>query len=235
MRVLIFGCKSSLGQSISANSYKFKTVVYYANPYTKLEEVFEKYQPEAIINCLGTDKNPLDMLYYNATFPHILANSTDVPIYHVSTDKVFNGHGNYRYTPKDATNATTMFGRTCVLGEVDAPHVRNIRTSFIVRDRGFSKAVLNDDFVGHANVRWSGSTVEAVARGILHIINHPEYTGIVHLSTVNSISRYDIAKILLCHAGFCDRNIEKSLFPTANFSLAPTVVLQPLQEAVKEW
>lgn len=243
MRVLVFGATGILGSTILGMLPRQHHIGYYAScvyddPKSILE-VLQNINPDAIINCAGDNLDNAQMIRVNALFPHILAGVTEIPILHASVDRVFNGRLEERaYTVKDTPDAVDMFGRTKVIGEVRANRFHNIRMSFISRDKGFVKNLIDNpnEFKGLTNVLWSGSTVEAVAWEIVGLLYHiNNLPGTIHLTTKESISRYDAAKLVL--KAYNKDNIELASHtePIANYALVPTHALPSLEEAIKYW
>lgn len=215
-RILVYGYRSILGSCI-LEAIQRSHCTYVIN-----QDVIEDI--DAIINCSNIkSSNVLEMLRVNALFPIELAQRTEVPIIHISTDKVFSGNSVYKYTTRDNPDPRDLYSRSKLLGEVRSDNVTNVRTSFIARGHGMSLGVEK----GLKNVFWSGSTVESVARAIVRLARNP-MPGIVHLATARSTSRYLTAKML----GFDPAPV---YYPVGNFALVPSIVLPPLEEALKEW
>jgi len=104
-----------------------------------LAALLQAERPEAVINCVGVVKqladadDPLVAIPVNALLPHRLARlcgELGARLVHVSTDCVFAGtRGGYR--EDDLPDATDLYGRSKLLGEVGAPHAVTLRTSII--------------------------------------------------------------------------------------------------------
>lgn len=96
-------------------------------------------RPDAVINCVGVVKqlaqaeDPLVSIPVNALLPHRLARlcgQSGARLVHVSTDCVFSGaRGAYR--EDDLPDATDLYGRSKLLGEVGGPHAVTLRTSIV--------------------------------------------------------------------------------------------------------
>lgn len=101
-------------------------------------------RPQWVVNCVGVVKqlkaadDPLVSIPLNAILPHRLARICELAgarLVHISTDCVFTGsRGGYR--EDDPPDATDLYGRSKLLGEVDAPHAVTLRTSIIGHERG---------------------------------------------------------------------------------------------------
>lgn len=96
-------------------------------------------RPAAVINCVGVVKqlaqadDPLVAIPVNTLLPHRLARlcgEAGARLVHVSTDCVFSG-ARGRYREDDLPDATDLYGRSKLLGEVGAPHAVTLRTSIV--------------------------------------------------------------------------------------------------------
>lgn len=104
-----------------------------------LTRLFAVARPNVVVNCVGLTKHlpagnhPLTAILMNALLPHRLAELcglTSARLIHVSTDCVFSGAaGNYKET--DPADATDIYGRSKLLGEVGGPGLVTLRTSTI--------------------------------------------------------------------------------------------------------
>lgn len=104
-----------------------------------LERAVSDLRPDVVVNCIGLVKqrsaaeDPLLALPLNAMLPHRLARLCDeigARLIHFSTDCVFSGRGGgYRET--DPPDPVDLYGRSKLLGELDAPHAVTLRTSII--------------------------------------------------------------------------------------------------------
>lgn len=105
----------------------------------RITKVFSSCRPDVVINCVGvvkqlsSAKDPLTSIPINSILPHrlsALCELSNARLVHISTDCVFSGNkGGYREV--DNPDATDLYGRTKLLGEVDAPHAITLRTSII--------------------------------------------------------------------------------------------------------
>lgn len=163
-----------------------------------LRPAFEQAKPDVVLNCIGAVKQAeagqqaVPAIRINSLFPHQLAalcEEHSARMLHVSTDCVFSGaRGNY--SEKDVPDATDIYGRSKLLGEVAGEGLLTVRTSLIGRElrgtlgllewlisnrggsvRGFSRAV------------FSGFTTTALAGELAHLITEqPGLNGIWHLA-----------------------------------------------------
>lgn len=162
-----------------------------------LISVMARVRPDVVVNCVGAVKqladaaDPLVALPLNALLPHRLARlcaASGARLIHVSTDCVFNGQrGNY--TEEDTPDATDLYGRSKLLGEVDYENAITLRTSIIGHELDSSHGLV-DWFLsqsgtvrGYSRAVFSGLTTVELARVIgEHVVTRPELRGLYHVS-----------------------------------------------------
>lgn len=170
-------------------------------------------QPHLVINCIGLVKqlsasnNPLHAIPINTLLPHRLAEicrATQARLIHISTDCVFSGKiGGYLET--DFPDATDLYGRSKLLGEIYYPNTITLRTSIIGHEIDGNKSLLNwflsqeKSTKGFRKVIFSGLPTIEIARIILeYIIPNTKLEGLYHVSS-KPINKYnllcEIAKI----------------------------------------
>ena len=116
---------------------------------------------------------------------------------HLSTDCVFSG-ARGGYTETDVPDASDMYGRSKLLGEVTAEPALTLRTSMIGLGL-YRKTSLVDWFLaqkgrvqGYRNAIFSGPTTRELARVIATLLErHPQASGLYHVSAA-AISKYDL-------------------------------------------
>jgi len=182
----------------------------------QLEELFEKYRPDVVINCAGvTPRNQQTELYtyrVNAYGPKLLAHWADrysTRVIQVSTDCVFDGKRG-SYSERDFPNAESVYGMSKLFGEItEYPHL-TIRTSFIgwpdIKGRGLaawlhreaagiSQPLFKKHIVpGYKNYLWNGLTTVALG-DILYKLAFTNLGGLLHIYG-ETLSKYDLLKIL---------------------------------------
>ena len=202
---------------------------------------------DAVINCAGLIparfNSPVEMARANAVGPHVLntfCTRYDIPLFHVSTDCVFDGKlaPPARYAPLDALTARDHYGRTKIAGESSSALV--VRTSFIGPDHGVLAWLLQasgvEPLAGYERALWTGSTVWAVARALARMVvenaqHHP--IGIEHLATADVISKADVLELVNQALGL-GLTIERYPEPATNRALVPTVELPPFEHELAE-
>ena len=175
-----------------------------------LLRLFDKEQPDVVINCVGLVKqlsevnNPLVALPINSLFPHRLAHMCAVSnarLVHMSTDCVFTGNKGM-YTEQDVTDAQDLYGVSKRLGEVDYPNAITLRTSIIGHELNGSRSLIDWFLCQEGTVRgfkraiFSG--LPTIEIGYLirdHVIPNPNLTGVYHVSA-EPISKYDLLSLV---------------------------------------
>jgi dTDP-4-dehydrorhamnose reductase len=177
---------------------------------TRLESVSDaiaRARPDVVVNAIGIVKqrssatDPVLSIAVNSLFPHQLADlcaAAGARLIHFSTDCVFSGRRG-AYVEDDLPDPIDLYGRSKLLGEVDAPGVLTIRTSIIGRELENMTGLL-EWFLGQAGgrvkgftrVRWSGVTTNNLALTVGRLIREaPDLTGVFHLSGP-AISKYQL-------------------------------------------
>jgi len=164
-------------------------------------------RPDVVVNAIGivkqrsTATDPVLSISINSLFPHRLAELCDAAgarLLHFSTDCVFSGRRG-AYVEDDVPDPVDLYGRSKLLGEVDAPRALTIRTSIIGRELENMTGLL-EWFLGEAGgrvkgfsrVRWSGVTTNFLARTVARLIREaPDLSGVFHLSGP-AISKYQL-------------------------------------------
>jgi dTDP-4-dehydrorhamnose reductase len=163
-------------------------------------------RPDAVVNCIGIVKqlaaarDAIQSLTVNALFPHrvaALCAATGARFVHISTDCVFSGTKGH-YTEDDVPDATDLYGRSKLLGEVGAPAL-TLRTSMIGRELSTSSGLVEWFLAnrgravdGYRRACFSGLTTEALAHVIADILeHHPDISGLQHLAGV-PVNKHDL-------------------------------------------
>ena len=174
--------------------------------FDALTRLFADVRPDAVINCIGVVKqvensdDPLTVLPINAVLPHRLAGLSALArarFVHISTDCVFDGRdGNYN--EGDRPNAEDLYGRSKLLGEVDAAHAVTLRTSIIGHELGTSHGLVEwflaqqNPVKGYRRAVFSGIPTVELARIIKDVVlPRPSLRGLYHVSA-DPISKHDL-------------------------------------------
>jgi dTDP-4-dehydrorhamnose reductase len=218
------------------------------NSFDSIVAALNEVRPDVVMNCVGMIKqrsaveNPLVAIPVNALFPHRLAaicKLIGARMIHLSTDCVFSGRrGNY--CEDDLPDPVDMYGRSKLLGEVDAPHCLTVRTSIIGREL-HSQLGLLEWFLsqhgqcvkGYTRAIYTGFTTLVMADILRRIIDDfPELHGIWHISS-EPISKYALLNLVnqIFQAGItvepddsvvCDRSLDSARFRKAASYTPPT-------------
>lgn len=175
-----------------------------------LTNLFSRSNPDIVINCVGVIKqiaeadDPLVAIPINALLPHRLVRSCAVAgarLIHMSTDCVFKGTKGM-YTESDVPDATDLYGRSKLLGEVDYPNAITLRTSIIGHELNGARSLVGwflaqeDSVKGFKRAIFSGLPTVEMARLIRDfVIPHPELHGVYHVSA-EPISKFDLLKLV---------------------------------------
>jgi len=175
----------------------------------KLNDILEKIKPDFVINCAGilnktAEENPDIAIFVNGYIPHYLDKMSikyNYKLIHITTDCVFSGKaGNYK--ENDFKDATSYYGMSKSIGEVNNNRTFTIRTSIIGPDENPNGIGLFNWFMsqkgtvnGFTNVFWSGVTTLELSKAIEYSFNK-NITGIYHLTNGIKISKYDLLKLI---------------------------------------
>lgn len=184
-----------------------------------LVRVFDQTTPDVVINCAGLTKHkpgsedPLFSVPINALLPHRLAHMCKLisaRMIHVSTDCVFSGaKGNY--LEGDFPDATDIYGKSKVLGEVNYPNAITLRTSTIGHELDSKHGLLDwflsqgDSCKGFSRAIFSGLPTVVFAQIIRDVvIPHDELTGLYHVAA-KPINKFELLGLI---AKSYQKNIE---------------------------
>ena len=180
-------------------------------------EVFEKYEPDVIINCAAytnvekaeEDKETAKLV--NAIGPKVLAQCArhyNAKLIHISTDFVFNGDKPLPYRYDDRTRALSYYGKSKLDGENNIKNYDNVyifRTSWLYSEycRNFFKTMYNrikngeKTFVVNDQVG-TPTYARDLANFIIYTIENNTLekakSRILHFSNEGCCSWYDFAK-----------------------------------------
>jgi dTDP-4-dehydrorhamnose reductase len=204
-----------------------------------VNEFVKQYEIETIINCAAytavdkAEDEESKAYQINATGPTNLAR-TGCNLIHISTDYVFNGRGYKPYTPQDATDPVSAYGRTKLEGEKTVLKYSKkaviIRTAWLysshgnnfvltMRKLGASKSEINviNDQIGSPT--FAGDLAEAIVQILSELKDKDcwkQKSGIYHFTNEGVCSWYDFAHEIMELSGYsCRVNpIPTSEYPT---------------------
>ena len=208
------------------------------NNLDSIARAIRDWRAQVVLNCIGIVKqttaaqDPIVSIQVNALLPHQLAQITaahGAKLIHFSSDCVFSGRrGNY--SEEDAPDPVDLYGRTKLLGELEATGALTLRMSIVGRElRGHLGLI--DWFLsqcarpvkGYSGALYSGLTTIATADLTSWLIRaHPHLEGVWHVSG-EPISKFDLLRMVnriyefgceLEHDAtfFCDRRLDSSRF-----------------------
>ena len=211
-----------------------------------LVRAFGDTKPDVVINCVGLIKqlahvnDPLEALPINALLPHRIARLCAVAgarMIHVSTDCVFAGDkGNYREA--DVPDATDLYGRSKLLGEVDYQHAITLRTSIIGHEFRRASALVDwflsqsGQVKGFRKAVFSGVPTVELARIMKEfVMPHGELRGLYHVAA-EPIAKFDLLTLVAKAYGktidivpddglIIDRSLDCARFRDATGYVAP--------------
>ena len=213
-----------------------------------LERAFEIAEPTLVVNAVGIVKqhshsdDARQSITINALLPHRVAAlcvARGARFVHVSTDCVFSGQRGH-YSESDVADAQDLYGRSKLLGEVDAPGCVTLRTSMVGREIG-SRRGLFEWFIsqrggnvkGFSRARFSGLTTAELARVIVSVADrHSDLRGVWHVAG-EQINKYDLLSLANDALGLgttikaddsfvCDRTLDARRFMNATGYRPPT-------------
>ncbi|HEV2707703.1 MAG TPA: SDR family oxidoreductase [Pyrinomonadaceae bacterium] len=209
-----------------------------AEDFDSVTRAVARVRPAAVVNCIGivkqdaAAKDPLRSISVNSLFPHRLAElcrAAGARLIHVSTDCVFSGRRG-GYAERDAPDAEDLYGRTKLLGEVDAPGCLTVRTSMIGRElrgaHGLVEWFLSQEGArvrGFKRAVFSGFTTRALAELLASVIaEHADLCGVINVAA-KPITKFDLLSLVKEIYGLhieiepdetfvCDRSLDASRF-----------------------
>jgi len=161
-----------------------------------LIRLFSDFAPDVLINCAGVTKHvpkgvdPVAVIEMNALLPHSLAKIcrlSGTRMIQISTDCVFAGtRGNYH--EDSVPDATDLYGRSKILGEVSSDGALTLRTSTIGHEIN-SKFGLLEWFLsqtgkckGYRRAMFSGLPTHEFARVVRDfVLPNPGLSGLYHV------------------------------------------------------
>jgi dTDP-4-dehydrorhamnose reductase len=207
----------------------------------RVADVIKTVAPEAVVNCVGlvkqrpNAKSSALAIQINSLFPHQLRDVCEdvgARLIHFSTDCVFSGRtGNYRES--DVPDATDVYGRSKLLGEVDHAPGLTLRTSIIGLELSHHASLIEwflaqrGPIKGFRRAIYSGITTMEMGRLVDRLLErHRNLHGVWHVAS-SPISKYDLLVKLARALGRmdveivpdetfeCDRSLRAEAFQAA--------------------
>ena len=166
--------------------------------------------PNFVINCIGAIKPTItnkkesinNAISINSLFPLEISKSAidlDFNYIQIGTDCVFSGSkGNY--SELSITDATDVYGKTKIVGEVTSANKALIRSSIVGPETGNGKSLLNwflrtEDLEvnGFTDHEWNGVTTLNFAKIVLGITkNQNKNIKLQHLIPNDKVNKYEL-------------------------------------------
>ena len=188
-----------------------------------------------VVNCAGLIKHKIDekrltsindLIKINSLFPlelSKLSHKLNFKIIQPATDCVYSGlKGNYSET--DTKDPVDTYGFSKVLGEHIDKNLLTLRCSLIGRELSsnfeFLEWVLSHSPLnppnGFTNNYWNGITTLAFAKLVSGLIEGEKFTpGTFHVLPKDSVSKFELAKLISINFGMTDTEITQSQSPKA--------------------
>ena len=203
----------------------------------RLSTALNDFTPHAVINAVGVIKQQpaaneyIPSIEINSLFPHRLAklcSSVKARMIHLSTDCVFSGKKGM-YNEQDVPDPVDLYGRSKLLGEVDAENCLTLRTSMVGPELSRKKSLLEwflsqeGSVKGFKRAIFSGFTTIELSRIIEQIIvDYPRFNGIYHVSA-EPISKFSLLSLIKDYLSLsiiiepdkefaCDRSLDSTRF-----------------------
>lgn len=250
MKILVLGSEGMLGHVVKRYFQEKGDIVKgssrsgsedYTFDATKnmsdAEKYIQEFKPDVVINCIGilnkvAEDNKSLAVLINSYLPHYLdeiCTRIGVKFIHVSTDCVFDGKKG-EYTEESLKDATTFYGQSKALGEINNDKNLTLRTSIVGPDAnengvGLFQWFMNQDAEagGFDKVIWSGVTTVEFAKCMDKAIEN-NLSGLRHVVNNESIDKYSLLSLFKKHFKKntainrkSDYASDKSLRRTTNF------------------
>ena len=215
--VLVLGAQGMLGRAVSA---QLRAAGLDVRAPARTEFDARRDDPAALlvgidcaVNAIGILRSRIDEVgreaafEVNAAFPHRLTEAARVGgarIIHVTTDAVFTGTGGAPYDESAPHDATDVYARSKSEGEVDAPHVVNLRCSIVGPEPPPGRSLLawllgqprGARVDGYANHRWNGLTTLHLARLIRAAIEGVALPNVLHVVPADAVTKAELLALL---------------------------------------
>jgi dTDP-4-dehydrorhamnose reductase len=210
-------------------------------------QLLDQVRPDVVVNCIGLVKqaveadDPLAAIPINSLLPHRLlrlCKLARIRLIHFSTDCVFSGaRGGYR--ENDSADASDLYGRSKLLGELNDPQALTLRMSVIGPELAGRHGLLGWFLAqrGHApgftRAIFSGLTTLELARVVRDVVlPRSELHGLLHVAA-EPISKYHLLVLIARIYGISidiqpddrlviDRSLDPSQFHRLTGYVAPS-------------
>jgi len=230
----------------SINIFEKKSVIENLDVtnFKKLNNLLSKLKPDLIINCIAITAHKnfsnSEMIFVNSFFPQKLSEliqDYETRIIQISTDGVFSGKkGNY--TEESIPDATDLYGRTKLLGEIINNNSLTIRTAVIGREIKHNKSLIewiisqkNKSINGYINAFFNGITNIELSKLLVEFAQRDDIVGILNVGG-ERINKYELINLVneiydlnltinIYEEFYCDRTLDISRFTKLGFKVKP--------------
>ncbi len=181
------------------SSIKKIDLVIHCAAYTKVDQAETEPALAYLVNGYGTENVAL------------LCNKLGIPMLYVSTDYVFDGEQTRPYTPWDATNPLSVYGKSKLAGEISVQrHLKDfyiVRTSWLYGPYGknFVETILNSAQQGKplkvVSDQVGSPTYTISLSSIIADLIQTERFGIYHASDEGLTNWFEFACAITKHLG----------------------------------
>ena len=221
MKILVLGSEGMLGHVVKryfetkgydvyATSRNPEDINYFdlTDNIKNIDEIVKRIQPNVVINCIGllnkvAEENQSLAVLINSYLPHYmdeLSEKENFKFIHVSTDCVFDGKKGQYYV-SDFKNATSFYGQSKALGELNNSRSVTLRTSIVGPDENPKGIGLFQWFMkqeneakGFSKVIWTGITTIQFAK-CMHEAIEKDLSGLYHAVNGSEIAKADLLKL----------------------------------------
>ena len=221
MKILVLGSTGMLGHVVSQYFFEkgcgvIKTTRKNDDPLyfdvekdiKQLDKIVEQTKPDVVINCIGilnqqAEENKPLAIVANSLLPHYidkLSEKYSFKFIHISTDCVFSGNTG-SYTEDSFQDATSFYGRSKALGEINNNRSVTLRTSIVGPDINENGIGLFNWFMkqtgevqGFTNVIWTGVTTIELAKQIEFAIKN-DLKGLYNVVNGDVIDKYSLLQL----------------------------------------
>ena len=240
--ILITGANGQVGLQFK-KIYSDEAVVFATkndldiSDFEDVKRFFDRYEFSGIINCAAytavdqAETNEKECFRVNSLGVEILAKQSatyKIPLIHISTDYVFDGHSKRPYLETDTTHPLSVYGRSKLEGEnkfLEFAHSGAVvRTSWVFSEDGknFFVAIKNlvhekKELTFVSDQFGTPTYSKDLAKAIIQILKNPlKEKGVFHFSNQGTTSRFDFVVEIRdqLHADCDIKPILTSQYPT---------------------
>jgi dTDP-4-dehydrorhamnose reductase len=231
----------TLGPKFSSNLFHYD----FKDSISDLSGLLDTIRPDIVINAIGITKHINEgrakTIWVNSIFPHELAQISSklgIRLVHISTDCVFSGKKGM-YMESDLPDATDLYGRSKILGEVSYDKHLTVRISTIGKEITSKHGLLEwflateCSCLGYKKAIFSGLPSKYFA-DVLNkfVFPRPEITGLYHISSV-PVDKFTLLQMLAASYNkrieiisnddvVIDRSLDSSNFANKTGFIAPS-------------